>query len=393
MDSKAHLFFFQKKSYVKKKPTHYKRKSNLHILFHHTKAITTMKRLYNIGIVGATGSVGTEIFEVLKKREFPVGDIKAFASKSSLGKTISFLNHSIALQVIQDGCFKGLDFVFFSAGSSISKKYAPIAVSEGAVVIDNSSAFRMENNVPLIIPEINPEALFTHQGIIANPNCSTIIMLMAVAPLHKARKVKRIIVSTYQAASGAGALAMQDLFEETKAFLLNEPFERKVIPHPYAFNLFLHNSPLRDNDYSEEELKMLYETRKILDDPSIQVSATCVRVPVLRAHSESLNIEFQEPISKEEAYDILKKTQGVKVLEDRPNNRFPMPIDASGQDEVFCGRIRQDLSQKNTLELWVVADQILKGAALNAVQIAELLTKTAIDPKVEDKKRSVSAAL
>ena len=266
-----------------------------------------------------------------------------------------------------------MDIAIFSAGSAISRKWAQIAVDSGAIVVDNSSAFRMQEDVPLVIPEINPDALKNHRGIIASPNCSTTIMLMALAPLHAQFKIKRIVAATYQAASGAGALAMEELKKETHAFLEGRSFERKVIPHPYAFNLFTHNSPLLENGYVDEEIKMLQETRKILNDPAIWVNATCVRVPILRAHSEALNVSFTNPITAEQATAILRNAPGVCILEDRSCNRFAMPSDASGQDPIFCGRIREDLSFPNTLDLWVVGDQLLKGAALNAVQIAEQL--------------------
>jgi aspartate-semialdehyde dehydrogenase len=332
-----------------------------------------MQNPIRVGIVGATGAVGVEILSLLESRKFPVKDLKLFASEKSVGTHLTFRREKISIEPLTPTCFEGCDIVFFTAGSKISKGYAQIAKDSGAIVIDNSSAFRMEKDVPLIIPEINGKALAFHKGIIANPNCATIIMLMAVAPLHKIAKIKRIVAATYQAASGAGAKGMHDLIEETKAHLAGTEYTRSVIPFPYAFNLFLHNSALQENSYTDEELKMVYETRKILEDDNIRVTATCVRVPVLRAHSEALNVEFHTPMSSKEAYEILKNTPGVTVYEDREQNRFPMPQDAVGQDTIFCGRIREDLSQENTLDLWVVGDQLLKGAALNAVQIAELL--------------------
>ncbi|MCX6990669.1 MAG: aspartate-semialdehyde dehydrogenase [Chlamydiae bacterium] len=332
-----------------------------------------MQNSITVGIVGATGAVGVEILSLLASRKFPVKELKLFASEKSVGMQVTFRNEKISVQSLNATCFKGCDIVFFTAGSKISKAYAEIAKNAGAIVIDNSSAFRMEKDVPLIIPEINAKALAFHKGIIANPNCATIIMLMAIAPLHKVAKIKRIVAATYQAASGAGAKGMHDLIEETKAHLGGTEYTRSVIPFPYAFNLFLHNSELQENSYTDEELKMVYETRKILGDDSIRVTATCVRVPVLRAHSEALNVEFHTPLSSKKAYEILKNTPGVTIYEDREKNRFPMPQDAVGQDNIFCGRIREDLSQDNTLDLWVVGDQLLKGAALNAVQIAELL--------------------
>lgn len=328
--------------------------------------------LLNIGIVGASGAVGKEILRLLEKRAFQVNSLKCFGSERSAGSVISFQGEDLLIEKLAPTSFKGLDIVFFSAGSKVSKEYAPIAQAQGALVIDNSSAFRHDPTIPLIIPEVNSDALQNHQGLIANPNCATILLLLVLAPLHNVAKLKRIVVSTYQAASGAGELAMQDLIEETRALLENRPYERKVIPHPYAFNLFLHNSPLKE-DYSEEELKLVYETRKILNDQTIQVGATCVRVPVLRSHSESVNAEFHTPISKDDAYTLLAKAPGVQILEDWVQNRFPMPQDATGLDNVLCGRIREDMSQKNTLDLWIVGDQLIKGAALNAIQIAEVI--------------------
>lgn len=335
--------------------------------------VVIMNKKNNVAIVGATGAVGQEILSLLALRGFEVKNIKLFASEKSLGKTLPFQGQDTPLQTLHKGCFSDIDIAFFSAGSTISKLWVEEAVSDGAIVIDNSSAFRMKMDVPLIIPEINPDALFLHKGLIANPNCSTIIMLMALFPLHKEAKIKRIVAATYQAASGAGASGMEDLIGETKAFLHNESYRRRVIPFPYAFNLFLHNSHMHPSGYNEEELKMAQETKKILADEKIAITATCVRVPVLRTHSEALNVEFENEISAERARELLNNFPGVKVLEDRALQRFAMPLDAVGQHEIFCGRIREDISRKNTLDLWVVGDQLLKGAALNAVQIAELI--------------------
>lgn len=326
-----------------------------------------------VGIVGATGAVGVEILRLLKKRNFPVKALHCFGSSRSAGTKLHFGNDEIIVEELSDSFFPSLDLVFFSAGSAVSKKYIPLVLQTGATVIDNSSAFRLDENVPLIIPEVNLDALQSDPRLIANPNCATIIMLMALAPLHKLAKIKRIVVATYQAASGAGHRAMEDLRLETKAHLQGSSYERSVIPHPYAFNLFLHNSPLGENGYVDEELKLLQETRKILNDPSIRVAATCVRVPVLRSHAEAINAEFYHPICAKEAHTILQNSPGIEILEDYTQNRFPMPSDATGQESVFCGRIRKDLSQENTLDLWVVGDQLLKGAALNAIQIAEAL--------------------
>ena len=328
-----------------------------------------------VAIMGATGAVGSELLDILAEREFPIGQLKLLASARSAGKTLKYQNESIKVEELTHDSFKGVDLVLASAGGKISKEYVPSAVKAGAVVVDNTSYFRMTEGVPLVIPEINPEDIAKHKGIIANPNCSTIIMALALWPLHKRFKAKRVVAATYQAASGAGAVAMDELVRETAAYLEGEEFNRTVIPHPYAFNLFPHNSPMTANGYCEEEIKMVKETHKIFHDEKIRLTATCVRVPVLRAHSEALNIEFEEDPTVEEVYAILSKAEGVEVMEDRASNRWAMPLDASGRDPVLVGRVRKDLSQPNTLDLWVVGDQIRKGAALNAVQIAEKLFK------------------
>jgi len=329
--------------------------------------------MYHVAVVGATGAVGQEILRLLDQRAFPIRTLRCFASLRSLGTFVPFQDKQIPIETL-DCLSAPLDLIFLCAGSKISKDYADSLRRFEAIVIDLSSAFRQDPSIPLVIPEVNPHALDNHSGWICNPNCATILMLTVLFPLHAQAKLKRIVISTYQAASGAGFKAMEELKEEMKAYLDGASYTRSVIPHPYAFNLFLHNSPLQPNDYVEEELKLLYETRKILEDSSIRVAATCVRVPILRCHSESINAEFHTPLSKEEAYRLLQKAPGVQILEHREKNRFPMPIDALGKDPVFCGRIRQDLSQPNTLDLWVVGDQLLKGAALNAIQIAERLT-------------------
>jgi len=334
-----------------------------------------MIKSYCTGVIGATGAVGQELLSLIEKRNFPIKELTCFASPRSLNKNILFKGKEIPIQRLTENSFDEIDIAWFCAGSKISATFAPIALKKGCIIIDNSSYFRKHPDVPLVIPEINAHALKNHPGIIASPNCTTSIMLMALAPLHRECKIKRIVVATYQAASGAGQAAMKELEQETQAYLNKTTFERSVMPFPYAFNLFTHNSQLLDNGYVEEEMKMVHETHKILEDDSIRISATCVRVPILRAHSMALNVEFHSPLSKEKAYELLKKAPGITILEDRNQNRFPMPIDASAQDSVFCGRIREDSTQANTLELWVVGDQLLKGAALNAVQIAEALIK------------------
>ncbi len=326
-----------------------------------------------VAIMGATGAVGTELLGILAERKFPVGELRLLASARSAGKTLTWQGESIRIQELTHDSFAGIDLVLASAGGKISKEFAPSAVKAGAVVVDNTSHFRMDPEVPLVVPEINPEDIAKHKGIIANPNCSTIIMALPLFPLHRKFGIKRVVAATYQAASGAGAVAMDELIRETAAQIQGEEFKRSVIPHPYAFNLFPHNSPMTESGYCEEEIKMVKETRKIFHDDAIRVTATCVRVPVLRAHSEALNVEFSRDVSVPEVYDVLRKAEGVEVVEDRAGNRWPMPLDASGKDPVLAGRVRKDQSQPNTVDIWVVGDQIRKGAALNAVQIAEKL--------------------
>ena len=328
---------------------------------------------YHVAVMGATGAVGQELMKLLDERDFPVNTVKLLASSRSRGKKISFKGEMVVVEELKHDSFAGTEIVLSSAGGTISAEFVPSAVKAGAVVVDNTSHFRMTDGVPLVVPEVNADAVKGHNGIIANPNCSTIIMLLPLYPLHKAFGVKRVAVATYQAASGAGMRAMEELKEETKAVLDGRSYERTVIPHQYAFNLFVHNSNLLENGYVEEEMKMVHETRKIFGLPDFRVTATCVRVPILRAHSEALNIEFERDVTPEEAYRVLEKAPGISILENRSQNRWPMPIDASGVDPVFVGRIRRDISQPNTLDVWVVGDQIRKGAALNAIQIAEIL--------------------
>lgn len=330
---------------------------------------------YRVAILGATGAVGTELLELLASRNFPVAELKLLASARSAGTTMSFKGEDVVIEEAGDRSFDNIDLVLASAGGSISKALAPIAVASGAIVIDNSSAFRADPKVPLVVPEVNPDAIKSHQGIIANPNCTTILMAVAVYTLHKVRKIKRIIAATYQSASGAGAMAMQEVLDQTREIIQGKPPTPEIFPYPLAFNLFPHNSPMTANGYCEEEMKMVNETRKIFNAEQLRISATCVRVPVLRAHSEAINIEFESPLSAKEAKAILNQSPGVRVVEDWEANYFPMPIDATGIDEVLVGRIRQDISHECGLELWLCGDQIRKGAALNAVQIAELLVE------------------
>jgi aspartate-semialdehyde dehydrogenase len=329
-----------------------------------------------VAIAGVTGAVGAEFIATLNKRGFPVGKLRPLASKRSAGKTVDFRGESIEIEELREESFDGVDIALFSAGSGVSRKFSPIAVRAGAVVIDNSSAFRMDPNVPLVVPEINGRRIREHAGIIAVPNCSAITALMPLWPIHRQNRIKRMIISTYQAASGAGAAAMAELVESTRANLAGESFTPTVLPHPYAFNVFNHDTKIDpETGYNEEESKVIKETRKIFEDDAIAIGITCVRVPVLRAHSQAITFECEKPISESEVRRILANAPGVKLVDDRVRNYFPMPIEASGQDDVLVGRIRRDLSDPtgHSISLFVSADQLLKGAALNAVQIAELL--------------------
>ncbi|WP_099237503.1 aspartate-semialdehyde dehydrogenase [Synechococcus sp. BDU 130192] len=332
-----------------------------------------MSKLVNVAILGATGAVGAELLQLLEERDFPLNNLKLLASPRSAGKTLTFKGQPITVEAVSPEAFEGIDIVLASAGGSTSKKWAKAIVEAGAVMIDNSSAFRMDPDVPLVVPEINPAAAQQHQGIIANPNCTTILMGVAIYPLHQVQPIQRIVVSTYQSASGAGARAMEEVKQQTQAILAGEEPPTESFPYPLAFNLFPHNTPIDDAGYCQEEMKMVNETRKIFGTPDLRISATCVRVPVLRAHSEAVNLEFAQPFEPDQAKDILTTAPGVTVVEDWENNYFPMPMDATGKDPVLVGRIRRDISQDNGLELWLCGDQIRKGAALNAVQIAELL--------------------
>jgi aspartate-semialdehyde dehydrogenase len=326
-----------------------------------------------VAIVGATGAVGQDFIAILQQRRFPMEDVVLLASARSKGKKIQFAGTDHTVQELTEASFKDVDLALFSAGSSISKKFAPIAAAAGAVVVDNSSAFRMDPNVPLVVPEINPDDIARHKGIIANPNCSTIIMVVPIWPIHRVNRIQRVVVSTYQAVSGAGYQAMLELQEQTRAVLAGGKAEPKVLPHPTAFNLFSHNSKVGPDGYNEEETKMINETRKIFHDPDIQVCPTCVRVPVLRAHSESMNLLLTKAITEQEAGDLISAAPGVKLVDDRAANYFPMPLDASGQDDILVGRIRADptIPDHRGLCMFVCGDQLRKGAALNAVQIAE----------------------
>jgi len=332
-----------------------------------------MSTEYNVAVAGATGAVGTEMLRTLENRDFPVRNLRLLASSRSVGRKLTFRGEEIPVEVLGHDSFNGIDIALFSAGGDRSREFAASAVEAGAVVIDNSSAFRMDPQVPLIVPEVNPEDVRNHSGIIANPNCTTIIMVVPLKPLYDLSRITRIIVSTYQSASGAGARAMEELRVQAADVLAGKKPEAKVLQHPIAFNLFSHNTTIGENGYCEEEMKMVKETRKIMHDPEIVVCPTTVRVPVFRSHAESVVVEQERKVTVEEARKALADAPGVKVVDDRQQNYFPMPIDSNGQDDVLVGRIRDDLSCDKGLALFVCGDQLLKGAALNAVQIAELL--------------------
>lgn len=331
----------------------------------------------NVAVVGATGAVGAEFLTVLAERNFPIKNLKLLASARSAGKTIDYKGEKIKVDELTKDSFAGVEIALFSAGGSISKEFAHAAVSAGAIVVDNSSAFRMTEGVPLVVPEVNPEAIKSHKGIIANPNCSTIIMNVPVWPLYKANKIKRLVISTYQAVSGAGAWGLWELEEQIKAYAAGEPITKNKFPHQIINNVFSHNSAVQENGYNEEENKMVKETRKIFGDTKIAVTATCVRVPVLRAHCESINIEFENAMTAEQVKAILAKAPGVTIVDCPETSHFPMPLEASHQDNVFVGRIRQDASLEGArgIDMFVSGDQLRKGAATNAIQIAELLLK------------------
>ncbi len=330
---------------------------------------------FNVAVAGATGAVGVEMIKTLEKRNFPVRNLKLLASARSAGKTLKFKGEDVKVEEMTENSFRGVDIALFSAGGDISKAFRPAVVGSGAIMIDNSSAFRMEEDVPLVVPEVNPEDVKWNKGVIANPNCTTAIMLVAVAPLHRAKGLKRLVAATYQAASGAGAKGMQELLLQTRQILNGEPIEPKAFAHRIAFNLIPHIDVFQENGYTKEELKMLNESRKMLHLPELMISCTCVRIPALRAHSEALNLEFENEITPEEARQILAAAPGVQLVDDPAAKRYPMPVDATEKYDVLVGRIRQDISRhdKRGLDIFVSGDQLLKGAALNAVQIAELL--------------------
>jgi len=334
-------------------------------------------KTYNVAVAGATGAVGNEMVAILEERNFPVKNLKLLASSRSVGKTISFKGTDIKVEELKEDSFKGVDIGLFSPGGAVSMKFAPIAAASGCVVIDNTSAFRMEPDIPLVVPEVNEHAIagYKNRGIISNPNCSTIQMVVVLKPLHDFAKIKRVVVSTYQAVSGTGKKAIYELEQQVLAIYNNKEIEKKVYPHQIAFNCLPHIDSFLENGYTKEEMKMVNETKKIMEDQSIQVTATTVRVPVFYGHSESVNVEFESDITPEKARELLSKAPGVKVTDDPSKNIYPLAIYAAGKDDTFVGRIRRDESIKYGLNMWIVSDNIRKGAALNAVQIAEVLIK------------------
>lgn len=335
------------------------------------------ERRYNVAVVGATGAVGTEMMRILEERNFPVERLVPLASERSAGKSVKFRGEEIPVKVLDERSFEGVQIALFSAGGSVSERFAPIAARSGCVVVDNTSAFRMDPDVPLVVPEVNPHAisLYKKKGIIANPNCSTIQMVVVLKPLHDRARIRRIVVSTYQSVSGTGMRAILELEAQVRAWVEGKALEPKVYPHPIAFNCLPHIDVFFDDGYTKEEMKMVNETKKIMEDETIRVTATTVRVPVFRGHSEAINIETERKLTVQEAREILSRAPGVKLWDDPAEKKYPMPILAAGGDETWVGRIREDTSVENGLNLWVVADNLRKGAALNAIQIAEILIR------------------
>lgn len=332
----------------------------------------------HLALVGATGAVGVEVLRVLERRNFPVASIKLLASPRSAGKTLEFQGRPLPVEAVSADAFQGVQLAFFSAGATRSREFIPAALQAGAWVVDNSSAFRMDPAVPLVVPEVNPGDLLQGSKLIANPNCCAAILATALWPLHQAAGIRRIIVSTYQSASGAGAQAMQELEDQVRAHVAGQPVQPKVFPHPIAFNLFSHNSKVAENGFNEEENKLIEEIRKIFHLPNLPICPTCIRVPVLRAHSEAVVLDLEKPLSPQQARDLLARAPGVKVVDDPAANHFPMPIEATGDLDIHVGRIRRDPSSPNGLALFICGDQLLKGAAWNAVQIAEHLIQAKV---------------
>jgi len=335
------------------------------------------EKKFNVAVAGATGAVGNQMITCLEERNFPVKKIKLLASRRSVGRTLDFKGIPVAVEELTEGSFRGVDIALFSAGGGTSKTFAPLAAKDGCVVIDNSSAWRMDPEVPLVVPEVNPHAIaqYKKKGIIANPNCSTIQMVVALHPLHQKYGIKRIVVSTYQSVSGTGQKAIDELDNQTRAIMNCKDYEKKVYPHTIAFNCLPHIDVFLENGYTKEEMKMVDETRKIMEDYTIGITATTVRVPVFYGHSESINVEMKKNVTADEVRILLAKSPGIKVVDDPGKNVYPMAIDATGQDLTLVGRIRNDESIPNGINMWVVADNIRKGAATNAVQIAEFLAR------------------
>jgi aspartate-semialdehyde dehydrogenase len=335
------------------------------------------EKKFNVAVAGATGAVGNQMITCLEERSFPVKSIKFLASHRSVGRKLRFRGEDLPVEELTENSFEGVDIAIFSAGGGISKTFAPLAANDGCVVVDNSNAWRMDSDVPLVVPEVNPHAIaeYTKKGIIANPNCSTIQMVVALYPIYKEVGIKRIVVSTYQAVSGTGKKAIDELFDQTRSMINSLAYEKKIYPHRIAFNCLPHIDVFQENGYTREEMKMVNETKKIFEDPTIGVTATTVRVPVFYSHSESINVETEEHISAVNVRALLEKAPGVKVVDDPGNNLYPLAIDAAGQDLTWVGRIRNDESIPNGINMWVVADNIRKGAATNTVQIAEILAK------------------
>ena len=335
------------------------------------------QKKFNVAIAGATGAVGELMIKVLEERNFPIGEMRYLASSRSAGKVMKWKGEDLAVQEMTKDSFSGIDIALFSAGGGRSKEFAPAAVKAGAVVVDNSSAFRMEEDIPLVVPEVNPEdiGLYSKRGIIANPNCTTIIMIVALKPLHDYARIKRVVVSSYQSSSGAGAQAMAELIKQTKDWSAGKPLEVSAFQHQLLFNVIPHVDSFIENGYTKEEMKMHNETRKMLHDDRIKVSATCVRVPVLTAHSEAVSIETESEITVGKARELIDSAPGVEVMDEPESSTYPMPLFVAGQDTCYVGRIRKDYSTVNGLAFWVVGDQLRKGAATNAVQIAEILAR------------------
>ncbi len=330
---------------------------------------------YVVAVVGATGAAGSTTLKILEERKFPVSELRCYASERSAGKTVAFRGDSVRVEKVGPDAFKGVEITFFSAGSAQSKEYAPLAVKAGAVVVDKSSAFRMDPAVPLVVPEINPHAVKGHSGIVASPNCTTVVTVMPLKPLHDAARLRRVIATSYQAVSGAGVRGVEELRRQTLAWARGEALTVEFFPHQIAFNLIPHIDRFADNGYTGEELKLITEVRKILELPDLAISPTTVRVPVFTAHSIAVNVETEEPVAPRRARELFADFPGLRVWDEPGQNRYPMPVVVEGQDDCFVGRIRQDLSLANGLNFWVVGDQLRKGAATNAVQIAELLIR------------------